>query len=75
MNTVTYNTVLNAFAKSRDKDAPYRAEALLNRMQAEYEAGNENVMPNAISFSSLLNSWAKSGLEGAAERAEVCFGS
>lgn len=75
VNTVTYNTVLNAFAKSRDKDAPYRAEALLNRMQAEYEAGNENVMPNAISFSSLLNSWAKSGLEGAAERAEVCFGS
>lgn len=71
VNTVSYNTVLNALARSRDKDAPYRAEALLNRMQKEYEEGNENVRPNSISFSSLLNTWAKSGLDGAAEHAEA----
>jgi pentatricopeptide repeat protein len=70
VNTVTYNTVLNAFAKSGDKNAPYRAEALLDRMQTEYESGNKDARPNVISFSSVLNSWAKSSLEGAAERAE-----
>jgi pentatricopeptide repeat protein len=49
-NTVSYNTVLNALAKSNDKDAPYRAEALLNRMQEEYESGNINVRPNQIRY-------------------------
>lgn len=71
VNTISYNTVLNALAKSREPDSPYRAEALMNRMQEEYEAGNNDVKPNAVSFSSLLNSWAKSDLEFAAERAEA----
>ena len=71
VNSITFNTVLNALAKSREPDAPYRAEALLNRMQEEYEAGNDDVKPNGVSFSSLLNSWAKSDLEFAAERAEA----
>jgi len=70
-NTISYNTVLNALSKSNDKDAPYRAEALLKRMQQEYEAGNEDVKPNTISFSSLLNIWAKSDWDFAAERAEA----
>ena len=70
-NTISYNTVLNALTKSKDRDAPLRAEALLNRMQEEYEAGNRNVRPNSISFSCLLNCWARSSQEGAAEHAEA----
>lgn len=102
VNTVSYNTVLNALAKSKDKDAPSRAEALLNHMQQEYESGKKSVRPNQIryvgnvlepcgcippthshtpqslcslsalvSFSSLLNCWANSDEDGAAERAEA----
>ena len=49
-NTVSYNTVLNALAKSKDNDAPHRAEALLNRMKEEYESGNKSVRPNQIRY-------------------------
>lgn len=49
-NAVSYNTVLNAWAKSKDRDAPRRAEALLNHMQEEYESGNKNVRPNQIRY-------------------------
>ena len=42
-DVVTYGTIINAWAKSGLKEAPYRAEVLLQRMQDMYDTGNEKV--------------------------------
>jgi hypothetical protein len=55
----------------REGRAPYKAEALLQKMQDLYESGNHDVKPNTISFSSVITAWARSNDKVAAERAEV----
>jgi len=70
VENVSFNTVINAYAKSNDPDAPLRAEALLGEMYDAFEAGNLAVKPDAVTFSSVINCWARSKRIGAAERAE-----
>jgi pentatricopeptide repeat protein len=70
VTTISFNTVINAYSKSDEPDAPLRAEALLAKMYDSFAAGNHGVKPNAITFSSVINCWANSKRSGAAERAE-----
>jgi hypothetical protein len=70
-NTVTFNTVIDAYAKSQDPSAPEKAEALLYRMEAEHKAGNMDAKPNVISFNTVINAWAKRGDTDGAQRAEA----
>jgi hypothetical protein len=58
-DTISFSTVLNAWANSRDPGAALRAEAILDRMQEINESGFTRVKPNKISFSSVINAWAK----------------
>ena len=51
--------------------AAKRAEAILERMQELYEAGNVDVKPNTICFSTVISAWARSRDPGAAKRAEA----
>ena len=51
--------------------AAKRAEAILERMQELYEAGNVDIKPDTISFSTVISAWAKSGDPAAAKRAEA----
>jgi hypothetical protein len=70
-DSVMHNTVINAWGKSGLKEAPYRAEVLLQRKQDMYDTGDEKVKPNTIGFNSVINAWARSNDRMAAERAEV----
>jgi hypothetical protein len=70
-DAVMYGTVINAWARSGVKEAPYKAEALLQKMQDLYESGNHDVKPNTISFNSVVTAWARSNNKAAAERAKV----
>ena len=70
-DVVTFNSVINAWSKSGEKDAPIRAEALLQRMKDLAElTGDADVMPDVVSFNSAIDAWAKSGDTIAPHRAE-----
>ena len=56
---VTYNIVLDCWAKSKRKDACKRSEAILNHMEKLCAAGNEEVKPNATTWNTVLNCFAK----------------
>lgn len=56
----TYNTVLNAWSQSTDKNAPIKALGLLELMFRRYENGDENAQPDVLSFSTVINAFSKS---------------
>ena len=70
-NTILYNAVLDAWAKSGRREAPKRAEAILHHMEQLNQQGNEDVRPDTVSYSAVINAWAKSREKGAAQRAEA----
>lgn len=69
----TYNTVIDAWAKScqYESDAAERAEALLRRMEEMYASGNKSVKPDTISYTTVIDAWSKCGKSVAGERAEA----
>mmetsp|Transcript_19378 Transcript_19378/g.28472 ORF Transcript_19378/g.28472 Transcript_19378/m.28472 type:complete len:674 (+) Transcript_19378:61-2082(+) len=70
-DTTSFNTVIDLWAKSGEKSAPLKAEALLHRMEEMWTGGDDYVAPNIISYNSVINAWAKSGTRGSAKRAEA----
>jgi pentatricopeptide repeat protein len=85
-DVISFTTVLQAWAAAAtfnqhqlgnhrhhggEDKIPYRCEEILQRMQALYESGYANTQPNVVSFSVVLNVWAKSSHVHAAERAEA----
>ena len=66
--TVSFNAVLDAYAKSASADAAQKAEGLLRRME---ENQSDKIKPNTRSFNSVINAWAKSRHEDAAANAEA----
>lgn len=72
--TVTYNSVMSAYAKSHAPDAPDHAEALLSEMeQLSEEDASLNVHPDKMSFATVLSAWARSGRKDAVARATTLF--
>jgi pentatricopeptide repeat protein len=67
-NVVSYNTVINAYAKAGNAD---RAEAILEEMHQDYEQGNHDAKANVCSFNTVLSAWSRSGSAKGAERAEM----
>jgi len=68
---VSFNAVIDAFAKSGESAAAEKAEGILKHMEYLYESGqNIDAKPNVRSFNSVINAWAKSGDENAAQKAE-----
>jgi hypothetical protein len=53
-NTISFSSVVDAWARSNDHTAPQRAEAILNRMEELYKSGNHDVKPSTISFASVI---------------------
>ena len=65
-NAISYNSVLNAFARQGMVE---RAEEILQEMYQSYVDGNEELRPTSYSYSIVLAAWAKSrsnqaGLQG-----------
>ncbi len=67
-NRRTYNSVLKAYAKSKLPDAPKRAFSILNYM---LQAGRKEIQPDVISFTTVLDVWAKSKEENKAAQAQA----
>jgi pentatricopeptide repeat protein len=55
-NRFTYTAVMSSLAKSGK--AP-KAELILNEMMEAYENGNDNLKPDTVAFSSVMDGWAR----------------
>jgi len=62
-DTVTYTTLINALATSRNNDAPFIAESLIEQMK------DEALSPNLYTYSALVKCWSNSSLPEAASKA------
>jgi pentatricopeptide repeat protein len=69
-NAKLFNMLLNAWSKSRSKNAPQRAEAILARMWDLCNIKKLNTKPDMVSYTCVVNCWAKSRLPTASQRAE-----
>lgn len=65
----SWNAVINAVARSRDKDCANRAKFLLDEMGRLYNEGNTDLMPDALTFGAIINAYANSHEEGASDKA------
>ena len=68
---LVFSMILNAWAKSGSKQAPQRAEGILEKMWELHEKHEFDTKPDVVSYSSVMSCWARSGQNGAAERAEA----
>jgi len=70
-NRYTYNSLINCWAKSGHKDAPYKAEEILLQMVKLGESSKfADVKPDMITFGSVINCWSQSKERNAAEHAQ-----
>jgi len=70
---LSFNTVLNGWAMSRQKGAADRATAILDHMKKRYEAGLTEVRPDWSTYTTVLKAWARSRDPDATHRAEDVF--
>ena len=59
-DTITFNAVLDAWARSGDRVAPHRAEQILDHMDDLYRAGNRGVKPDTYTYNTLVRFQARS---------------
>ncbi len=58
---LSYNTVINAYAKSMEPDAAIQAQDILMRMIKSFKTDVfSTIKPDVVTFSSVLNTLAKS---------------
>ncbi len=72
-NVVTYGAVIDAHAKSGERGAAARADALLAEMIQQHQADPvmyADLRPNTYVFNTVINCWAKSKEQDAASKAE-----
>mmetsp|Transcript_12078 Transcript_12078/g.24626 ORF Transcript_12078/g.24626 Transcript_12078/m.24626 type:complete len:1353 (+) Transcript_12078:875-4933(+) len=69
--TGIFNAVINAWARSREKVAPARAEQILAWMEKLREQGGEDldISPDKYTFNTVIHAYAKSGAKEAATKA------
>ena len=67
---ISYNTVIDAFAKSKSPDAPIRAERILKELLWMHEQGLFDV-PSEEAFTSTMNAWSSSRRDDAPARVEA----
>jgi pentatricopeptide repeat protein len=65
--TVTFSTVINAFARSGSDEAAERAEKLLELAHTLHNDGWSGAEPNAVMYTSVIKAWAKAGNPDRAE--------
>ena len=53
-DTITFNAVLDAWARSGDKIAPHRAEQILEHMDTLFKAGNKGVKPDTYTYNTIV---------------------
>ena len=69
---VIFNTVINAWSKSGEKNSATRAHAILDYMEELSQSNNQkykNVKPDIFSYTSVIDSYAKIGTQESASQA------
>jgi hypothetical protein len=67
-DTITYNIIMNAIAKSGQKGAADAAEALLAKMHEYHNQGDPDIRPNVVTYGAVMDCYAKSSSEKGGER-------
>lgn len=67
-NTYIFNTCINCWAKSKERDAASKAEEMLLVMNALCRNGIPGLKPDTFTYTAVIDTWAKSGQPGAALR-------
>ena len=71
-NTITYNSVMNAWTQSNGGTLGARkAEALFQEMNERWRAGEHDLQPNVSSYNTVLAAWARSGTKCAYRKTEA----
>jgi hypothetical protein len=65
----SFNAVINAVARSRDKNCADRAKFLLDEMGRLYNEGDADLVPDALTFGAIINAYANSMEAGAGDKA------
>lgn len=65
-DSISFNTVLHAWAISRKKGGGRRAQQLLEHMEKMYNAGNLDVKPDVFSYTAVMSAWAATATKGGA---------
>lgn len=68
--TVSFNSLMNAWSKSTDRQAPEIAERIFDEME-QWES--DDVKPDVLTFSTLLDTYSRCHKPNAFERAEQIF--
>ena len=60
-NLSCYYAILRAFCDGRTKTSIRRAERFMQRMQEDFERGNEDARPNDNCYAIIINAWSQLG--------------
>jgi pentatricopeptide repeat protein len=60
-DAVAYTVCVNAFAFSKDRDGPSRAEDLLNELNEKFLDGDDSMKVSARAIKAVMDSWIKKG--------------
>lgn len=71
LNTISYTTVIDGFARSGEEGAAQRAESIFQRMEEACKNGNDDAKPNIQTLNAIMNAWAQSRGPGGPQRAEA----
>lgn len=72
LDAASYNAILSGLVRNSRRDAVLVAERIRERMvQREQETGDCSVVPNTVTYNSLMNILTKARLTDSAERAEA----
>lgn len=70
--TIQFNNQLNSLARNFDKYSAQKAEDLLRNVLRDIKMGLElEIQPNVVTFTAVINAWARSRRPDAAQRAEA----
>ena len=69
-DTSTWNSLMNLYTKALDKNAAERTQSILNKLEREYLDGTSSHRPQVLSYSAVVQAWAKSGRPEAPKEAE-----
>uniref|UniRef100_A0A7S4ERC5 Pentacotripeptide-repeat region of PRORP domain-containing protein n=1 Tax=Pseudo-nitzschia australis TaxID=44445 RepID=A0A7S4ERC5_9STRA len=65
------NSVISAYAKSGNEDAPECVDSLLAQLEGKYLSGEKTARPDKITFLGIFDTYAKAGVSDAEERCDV----
>ena len=68
-NIICFNTVIDAWAKTKGSSSAERAHQILNEMK-NFSKTYKSLHPDTISYSSVISAYARSGSHDAGDRAE-----